>query len=224
MTNDLFFIPMLAAAAGQPDTQDAMQRALERIAARTRHEGGPVAEHWRRFLAAIVDCGESDRKAIIEAAAIMAGQRDVSVSVSPPQPFDTESHFGQERDRGDNPTKASRSSLSQRDDTISLIILANKEMIASRSLDRLDHAPLHPLYPAQYTIALDTGRVLWEGDLTEKELVWQAASPNRPLPMAADSAQPTPEPTKTVPLPVARLAIAVYPGVEAGAMRFLRER
>ena len=74
------------------------------------------------------------------------------------------------------------------------------------------------IVPGQYQLKLDTGRVLWEGRLTEQHLIWAKAFPGRPLEMAADSHRQPRQATQELSLQDGAVLVRVYPGVEAGVV------
>jgi hypothetical protein len=72
--------------------------------------------------------------------------------------------------------------------------------------------------PGTYTIKLNTGRVLWEDRLTEKDLLWVYAFPEEGLPLAADTGDRNPIRTREVKILDGELILRVYPGLEAGRL------
>lgn len=72
------------------------------------------------------------------------------------------------------------------------------------------------IHPGQYRIELDTGRIVWQGDLLDQDLLWQKAYPHAPLEMAAESQESDLTPTIERVLLDGELIIRIYPGVESG--------
>ena len=72
--------------------------------------------------------------------------------------------------------------------------------------------------PGDYRLKLDTGRVLWEGHLSEKDLVWSKAFPGEDLSMAADTEGTPRRLTREFDLLDGMLTLRVYPGVETGSL------
>ena len=74
------------------------------------------------------------------------------------------------------------------------------------------------IVPGDYRLKLDTGRVLWEGHLSEKDLVWSKAYPGNGLSVAADTEETPRHATRQVDLLGGTLTLRVYPGVETGSL------
>jgi hypothetical protein len=72
--------------------------------------------------------------------------------------------------------------------------------------------------PGAYVIRLSTGRVLWESDLTEQELLWEKAFPEQDLPMAADTGTASEHWTIRESLILEELELRVAPGLNAGRL------
>jgi hypothetical protein len=74
------------------------------------------------------------------------------------------------------------------------------------------------IIPGSYTLALDTEWVLWEGELTPRDLIWSLAFPRRPLPLAAKTAAGYEMPTRTIEILTGEVVIQVFAGLERGQM------
>lgn len=72
--------------------------------------------------------------------------------------------------------------------------------------------------PGRYRLKTDTGLVLWEGSLTQQEVVWAKAFPDLDLPMAADTGDSRRQPTQEIDLLNGTLHLRVYPGLETGTI------
>lgn len=71
------------------------------------------------------------------------------------------------------------------------------------------------IVPGRYSVSLSTGRLLWEGELGEADLLWARAFPGQPLAMAAATGR-IPQPRSRNEILEGGLALSVLPGVEAG--------
>ena len=67
-----------------------------------------------------------------------------------------------------------------------------------------------------YRIAFETGRILWEGELSDVDLVWGRAFPGQDLRMAADTEGADVEPSRTIPLSDGECTLCTYPGPSSG--------
>ena len=74
------------------------------------------------------------------------------------------------------------------------------------------------LQPGRYLFKLDTGRVLWEGELTQQDLIWSKAHPCEDLAVAADTGELPDPPTRELLLLETTLRVRVQPGLEAGQL------
>ncbi len=63
---------------------------------------------------------------------------------------------------------------------------------------------------------LDTGWVIWQGELTERDLIWMAAFPDVPLDLAADTDETSARTTREESLLDGELILRVIPGLESG--------
>ena len=72
------------------------------------------------------------------------------------------------------------------------------------------------LLPGYYRLRLGTGRLLWEGELTDRDLLWNAAFPGKALDLAADTGGAAREPTRRIDLLDGDMVLRVYPGLESG--------
>ena len=77
---------------------------------------------------------------------------------------------------------------------------------------------LKNVMPGEYRIKMETGRIIWEGPITEKDCIWKKAYPGRPLKLAADTGEPDLQPSRTVPLLGGTVLLHFYPGMETGAL------
>ena len=100
---------------------------------------------------------------------------------------------------------------------IEVIVERDGVPIASFATDgRPGARTLEGITPGLHRLRLDSGRVFWEGELTEAHLLWPAAFPGRPLRMAADTGQAGRATTHEVSLLSDTLRLRVRPGVGSG--------
>jgi hypothetical protein len=99
-----------------------------------------------------------------------------------------------------------------------VIVERNDVVVASCSFEQAVGAQVvRSIEPGDYCLKLDTGRILWEGNLSEKDLVWSKAYPGEGLALAADSEERPHRLTREFDLLDGTLALRVYPGVETGS-------
>ena len=224
MTDELFFLPILASAARRPDDVASWREAFAQIRERCDNPREPGArENWYRFLDAVFAVTDSDEEEAIADAAfrMLLDRLEEHESESPADPADlwrTDSH----REGYARFITCVKSSLSR---AASLVVqfLHGRDLLAAWPWPLTGEAMVRNLRPGDYTIALDTGWRLWAGRLEAEDLLWHRAFPQRPLAVAAESGPPTVHPSRHIRLGVAPLTMVVYPGVETGAVRLVAE-
>jgi hypothetical protein len=72
--------------------------------------------------------------------------------------------------------------------------------------------------PGFYTLQLDNGRVLWEDELSDNDLIWHKAFPEQDLKLAADTGINQQYPSKSINLFDGEIIIKIYPGIENGSI------
>jgi hypothetical protein len=70
----------------------------------------------------------------------------------------------------------------------------------------------------RYRLRLTTGRVLWDEELSDRDLIWQQARPGHPLVMAAATEEESPMPVRQMSLLEGAMSLCIYPGLEAGRL------
>lgn len=161
MTEDLYFIPIVAAAMRQPDRKSAVRRAFIEIAemgTRTAFRQG--LRQFQRFMMVV---GEA---CAIEVIVERDGIRIGDAAIGPVAPA---------------------------------VCLAG-------------------ITPGLYAIRMSTGRVIWEGMLSEADLVWEIAFRGEPLPLAAATRTNARRCSRKEILLGGPLVLYVCPGVETGDM------
>ena len=74
------------------------------------------------------------------------------------------------------------------------------------------------IVPGIYQIKLITGRVIWEGELTSKELIWSAAFPEQRLELAAETVDAEKTPTREIMVWDGEIMVRIYAGIESGSI------
>ena len=83
-------------------------------------------------------------------------------------------------------------------------------------------ASISGLEPGEYALLLETGRLIWQGRLTERQLIWAGAFPNQPLDLAAATGDVGCPSTVEERLLDGELVLRVFPGMETGRMEIKR--
>jgi len=192
MSNTLFFIKLLNRALEGPDPKDALRQALAEI----EKLGAEAAyrkgyEQFRQFMS-LVRAGKDKQEALVDPE---IWRKAVDEWVE----------------------SAALGAL------IPPIILERDEEV----LDRFRITGKGPvgtvsgLKPGPYLVRLKTGWILWEGQLSDADLIWRHAFPEEPLPLAAETDQAEIRISREIELLDGELVIRVTPGRTSGRMELL---
>ncbi len=223
MNHDLYFIPIIADALQQQDTEAALMQAFDRIRSLgaaveyqsglrqfdgfmasvnrlARREGSPphCEDIVREFMTELVTDtfagSEQDKQAVW--AAVRSRPQWVA-------------EFDQ--------LVAEFASVMSAPKDITICVGRGDELPVMLTLRKdkpssmVDH-----VVPGSYTVRLGTGRVLWEGELHRQHLLWADAFGGRPVKLAADTGLPRSGPTQEIRLPECGLTLRIFPGLESG--------
>jgi hypothetical protein len=73
--------------------------------------------------------------------------------------------------------------------------------------------------PGSYSIKLSTGLLIWQGKLSEKELIWTKAFPREKVKAAAETKAIGQKTSHSEPLLNGELTLEIFPGLESGAIQ-----
>ena len=210
MGNELYFIPIIDGALTQPDPKAALVEAFETI--KDMGEQPDYQEGFQQFQRFINASAESaarsdgeeptDEEALLEC-----------VTSHPEWKEEYESFCAE--------LEPSLQSIQ-----FPVIEVERDGNIADRiSFERIPASgSIKELVPGTYRLKFDTGRDLWEGELTAEDLIWSAAFPGRPLQLAADTGETASPPSREFPLLGGEIAVRIFPGVESGRMEITVQR
>jgi hypothetical protein len=74
------------------------------------------------------------------------------------------------------------------------------------------------IVPGRYQLKLNTGRIIWEGELTPEELIWSEAFPEQKLELAAETIDAEKTPTREIMVWDGEIIIRTYAGIESGSI------
>jgi len=227
MTKDLYFIRLIADAFQQPDPKMAIKAAFEKIP-----ELGQLPEYeqgfwqFKRFIAVMSESLQTPsqaRKALVNqilndlgfqlATGLFTGDQKEAqalLDLITSQP-DVKKDF-------EKFCKEASKAITQQIG-LKIIIEKNGETIISIPVKA---APLcriiKNIKPGQYEIRFNTGRMLWQGELTDRDLLWTAAFPEKDMALAADTGEPAEHLTREISLLDGELVIRVIPELESGSI------
>jgi hypothetical protein len=100
-----------------------------------------------------------------------------------------------------------------------ILIQHNEKTIVETPLRKLPvTVRLVDAYPGFYRIGLSTGWVLWEGPVTEKDLMWSRAFPGMPLRLAAATEAEDSHASREFCLLDDEVGVSILPGLESGSI------
>jgi hypothetical protein len=223
--NDMYFIVIIADAFRQANRQAALKEAFEKIKSlgqKDEYKSG--YEQFERFMAA-VDSHTKKNKArglwdnivkvlITELATdTFEGtdeqrQKILEIITSNPKWQKEYESLANEVQLISVPFEQIEISILRDEKTINTVQLTKKS--CSKVLDKI--------LPGLYKIVLSTGRVLWEGQLCDNELIWSKVFEGKPIKMAADSGSVKAKPTKSINLLAGEISLNIFAGIEAGSL------
>jgi hypothetical protein len=222
LSKDLYFIPIIVSAMERPDPEKTLKQAFERI----RHMGRQPEYkrgyiQFQRFMDAAKTQSkgrpeslgaEIARELILElAAGVFEGDQDERQSAleflrSHPQWFNEYERLCAEQEVASEGAKY----------TV-ILVVREDNLVGKISFEGISGAgSIGNVEPGNYVLKLATGRYLWEGCLTERDVFWTEAFPDRDLDLAADTEEAESKPTREISLLDGELILRVYPGIESG--------
>ena len=196
MPDDLYFVPLIAAAMEDADSRASLRRALASIEELGRQER--FARGYGQFLHFV---------------AMVRQHKETLDSARPIDSLEPSAVLA---------TLAALSQDMARPGTLELLVFRDEQLVGGAPLPLPlgtgATAVISGLRSGRYRLELDTGRVLWEGTLADIDLIWSAAFPHRPLAAAADTGHGEMPSSRQLSLMDGTLRVLVIPGLESGAL------
>ena len=222
MNKDLYFIPLIAEALQRPSPQQGLREAFEEI---KKLSSNPdyTQGFWQfqRFMSEAQKAWERPNKVTEEA--LHEVMKELAGGLPLFSETDTEDLLHLIKSLPDWRKKLSElfTETSKPEAAYiapTIIIKKGGEYINSIKLENLPVTKeIKNVKPGNYEFMLDTGRLLWEDSLTEKDLLWAYAFPEQDLPLAADTGGETiPRPTREMRLLNGEVIIRIFPEIETG--------
>jgi hypothetical protein len=102
---------------------------------------------------------------------------------------------------------------------LEIIIERNGENIYSIPVESDSFSEkIQNIKPGQYEVRINTGRTLWQEELTERDLVWTAAFPETDMALAADTGDHAEHLTREIKLLEGELILRVIPELDSGCI------
>ena len=227
MTKDLFFLKIIADALSQPNPKEAIRKAFNKITLL-----GSQPEYKQGFLQFQQFMSEVDKNwgthSIEPEDMVLGIVRELALQLAT-------GLFEGSRQQEQAIRDLIMSNPHWRDEFEKLCLeaskseapLSNLEIVLERNEENMDSIPLEKLpvvkkiahvKPGHFIVKLSTGRILWQGDLAEKDLLWAKAFPEQYFELAADTGDTDQPVTKELRLLNDELIIRVFPGIESGRL------
>jgi hypothetical protein len=224
MNKDLYFLPMIADALKQPDSRVSLRAAIEKtqnLGRQPEYERG--FQQFQQLMAQVkLNWEKGSQKpedmaldvirhlALQVASGLLEGDEVKAIlDLIRSHPLWQEEFERLSRD-------ASESEIPGLPE---IIIEKNGEPITSISCGNFPVThKIQNVTPGLYTISLDTGRIIWQEDLTEQELIWTIAFPEQALDLAADTGEGVARSTREIRLLDGSLIVRVFPEIESGRL------
>jgi len=226
MNDHLYFIPILAKALQQRDPEQSLRQAFDRIYSLGSQSCYALGfEQFKRFMATVIAHHKSNQNRrfvdhgvnmlIVELVSEMFEgsdeERQEALSVIQSQP-----QWRKEYDDFTTEIKL----LSERPEGIGISIYRENESFQSVQFSEIPGVKsIDGVTAGRYRICFSTGRLIWEGNLSERDLIWTLAFPRQPLELAADTEEREGHPTKELSALSGEISIRVFAGLECGKMR-----
>ena len=223
MNRTLYFIPLIERALGQSNPRKALAEAFREIQSLGRDPA--YADGFAMFLSFMEEVAESWKlQDLLASGAGAAILEDLSLQLAaetaPNAPFSEKDQFGL--------PPALIGQIKQRLPSLFLLdaepiraeidVIRGTEIQATIQLDPTEPVQrIAGILPGKYTFRLGSGRLLWEVELQEKDLILKLADPGQNLKLAADTGEDRQHsPTRKMAVLSGELVFRVFPGIESG--------
>ena len=225
MTDDLYFLPLLAEALEQKNSKAALREAFIKI--QEMGEKSPYKQgflQFKRFIASVRDFSEKPfslpedippeliRDLLLPlATGLFEGDQKEDQALR-----DLINSRPAWKEEFENlQAEASKSEATH--ESLKIILMRDDEIICSVSIESPRTTKMiKNVKPGHYELKLDTGRVIWEGRLSEEDLLWTYAFPHEDLALAADTGDAVLRMSREIKLLNGEVILRVYPEIESG--------
>jgi hypothetical protein len=223
MSNDLYFIPIIARALQQKDTDEWLRQAFDEIESLGQQPDYQMGyQQFQKFMHIVSDHKKEYGPDLLENNAVIALITELATSTFEGtdqekqmilRSIQSHPQWQTEYDR----LAAEMRELQQAPTGVSVSILRENKPFRSLTFTKSpDFKTIDKIVPGRYTVALATGRIIWQGLLAERDLIWTEAYPGRALRLSADTGEPEGEPTQQVSALEGDIVLRVFAGLENG--------
>ena len=228
MSEDLYFIPILAEALKAPQVEEALRGAFARIRSlgqQPQYKQGLL--QFEEFIHLVNQYRQQEGSSSLNETMIRTSMIDLATN--------TFEGTGQERQAILDALSSHPNWKDQYDRLVAEIEQHQRAAAVTRVALLRDGEPLgfvevrggsgrgtvNGVTPGSYSLQLDTGRVVWEGSLMEEDLLWTKAFPGQPLSLAADTGEQRARPTQRLEIFSGEIILQVFAGPESGSVEII---
>ena len=223
MNNDLYFIPIIAEALRQKDPEGALRRAFDRIKLLGEQQPYVIGfEQFESFMAIVEAKRSTDHAGLSEANMVSTFLADLATDMFEGSEDERQKALSlirsQPQLRREYDTLVGEIQwLNRRPAGISITIFRENREFDLVLYEKIpDSKTVEDISPGHYRVTFTTGRLIWEGEFTERDLLWTRAFPGKPLRLAADTVQEKDRPTREIITLDGEMVIRVFAGIESG--------
>ena len=218
MSEDLFFIPILAKALQDTDPKTALKAAFEQIKQLGQQE--QYRQGYAQFEAFMAEaqsnCNESDNRILRELITELATQtytgspeeKQAILDIIRSQQQWQSDYEAIQEEAGLKPDQKRFPVIQIYKDNHCLKEMSFSKTPGCQSVDGIT--------PGEYVIKLNIGQTIWEGQLSSADLIWTEAYPDRQLNLAAETEGVKEEPIRKIALWDGEIILSIYAGLESG--------
>lgn len=227
MSNELYFISIIAKALQQKDTEQSLRQAFEEIESLGTRPG--YEQGYKQFQQFMDTVNEQAKKKGTDSQHRGEIAKELIVELA------TDTFTGSDEDKNkalriikSNPQWKDEydklvgeiEELSRFPDAVEILISRDNKPFKSVTFDDIPGSKtIDGIMAGLYDISFASGQSIWKGQLTRQSTVWAEAYPGRPFDLAADTEGKGPEPAKQMELLDGDIIIQIYPSIESGSMK-----
>jgi hypothetical protein len=216
---NLYFIPIIAKAFESPNPVDSMHDAISEIITLGKQEEYKEGyEYFRKFIKEGITTHILDKdnhEMLLDKIIAKILSNDIKVSEEKKKEFLVKIK--------NNPMLFKRYEKIYEEYfkqiPLEIEIYKDRSKISSQSLKKDSKKIIFSeIDPGYYVISLSNGRLLWEGEITKEDVIWDEAFPERHYPMAADTGDGKIQSTRTEEIITGEITLSIYAGLQSGRL------
>jgi len=216
--NNLYFIPILAKAFESDEPIEVMEKALFEIKELGKHTEYRIGyEQFNGFLKSGIQSQENKGDELLEQ--LLVGLESNSLKI----PLKEQEELKEKIKLTPTLLKKYRKIVEEHMTNTPLIIeiYKEKQLFHSALIEADREIKVSNIEPGIYSIELSNGRLLWEGELTAKDLVLGLLHPENEYSLAAETEETEVKPSRVIEMVKNEIIMNVYAGFEFGKIKII---